>query len=124
MKHKRAPKGFTLVELLVVISIIGLLSSIVYASVNSSRVRARDVRRVVDVRQIEKAVQLYAADHGGDYPMQDKNVYCLGLSSAGTCWAGRSGDIAKDGVIYGSDALVASLAPYMPSGAPVDPQPT
>lgn len=52
-------KGFTLIELLVVISIIGLLSSVVLVSLNSSRVKARNSRRVSDVNQISKALELF-----------------------------------------------------------------
>jgi len=59
--------GFTLIELLVVISIIGLLSSIVLASVNTARAKARDARRVADIKEIEKALQLFY-DANGSYP--------------------------------------------------------
>ncbi|TSC77744.1 MAG: hypothetical protein G01um101433_497 [Parcubacteria group bacterium Gr01-1014_33] len=43
--------GFTLVELLVTISIISVLASVVLTSVNSARVKARDTRRLADVNQ-------------------------------------------------------------------------
>ncbi len=52
-------KGFTLVELLVVIAIIGILSSVVIASMNSARIRARDARRVSDIKQIQLALEMY-----------------------------------------------------------------
>jgi len=52
-------KGFTLIELLVVIAIIGLLSSVVLASLNSARQKARDARRVADLKQIQTAMELY-----------------------------------------------------------------
>ena len=67
MQISRTRDGFTLVELLVVISIIGLLSSIVLTSVNSARARARDARRLADTRQIQNALALYYDDHGS-YP--------------------------------------------------------
>lgn len=64
-KHIREyESGFTLVELLVVISIIGLLSSIVLTSVNSARVKARDAKRQADLNQIYLALQLYFDDRG------------------------------------------------------------
>ncbi len=62
--------GFTLIELLVVISIIGLLASVVLVSLNSSRVKARDARRLADMAQIQKALALYY-DQNNRYPDSD-----------------------------------------------------
>lgn len=56
-------KGFTLIELLVVVAILGLLATIVAVSLTSARARARDSRRVSDVRQVELALELYYAAH-------------------------------------------------------------
>lgn len=55
--------GFTLIELLVVIAIIGILASIVLASLNSARVKSRDARRVADIKQIQLALELYYNDN-------------------------------------------------------------
>ena len=57
-------KGFTLIELLVVVAIISLLSSIVYASLNSARMKGRDARRMEDLHQIQLALALYYSDNG------------------------------------------------------------
>lgn len=59
MKNK---KGFTLVELLVVIAIIGLLATIAFISLNSARGKARDAKRVSDVRSIQSVLELYYND--------------------------------------------------------------
>ncbi len=52
-------KGFTLIELLVVIAIIGILASIVLASLNSARRKSRDARRIADIKQIQLALEFY-----------------------------------------------------------------
>ena len=52
-------KGFTLIELLVVIAIIGILASVVLASLNSARKKSRDARRIADIKQVQLALELY-----------------------------------------------------------------
>jgi len=64
---RKQQKGFTLIELLVVIAIIGILATIVMVSLNTARQKARDARRVSDVRQLQLALQMYY-DTNGSYP--------------------------------------------------------
>ena len=59
MKTVQEKSGFTLIELLVVIAIIGLLSSMTLASLNIARLKARDARRVADIRELQVALELY-----------------------------------------------------------------
>lgn len=59
MRIKNRISGFTLIELLVVIAIIGVLASIVLASLNSARRKSRDARRITDIKQIQLALELY-----------------------------------------------------------------
>lgn len=55
----RKNQGFTLIELLVVIAIIGVLASVVLASLNTARRKSRDARRIADIKQIQLALELY-----------------------------------------------------------------
>lgn len=64
---KNNKPGFTLIELLVVIAIIGLLSTLSILALNTARARARDAKRIADVRQIQTALEMYYNDMS-DYP--------------------------------------------------------
>ncbi len=65
---KNTKKGFTLIELLVVIAIIGILASIVLASLNSARIKSRDARRIADIKQLQIALELYYDANASTYP--------------------------------------------------------
>ena len=71
--------GFTLVELLVVISIITFIASVVLASVNQSRIKARDARRISDVREIRVALELYL-DVNKTYPLASSSCVSGGAA--------------------------------------------
>jgi len=72
MKQKKASKkntnkGFTLIELLVVVAIIAILAAISVVALNNARARARDAKRLADIKQIQTALELYYLDNNG-YP--------------------------------------------------------
>jgi len=114
-------KGFTLIELLVVVAIISLLSSVVLASLNSARGKARDSRRLEDIHQLQNAFTLYLNDNNNNFPAL-WGSYCIGLNDESTCWNGYVHNSGGSG-ISGNTALTQALAPYMPT-LPVDPSPT
>jgi prepilin-type N-terminal cleavage/methylation domain-containing protein len=60
---KNNKQGFTLIELLVVIAIIGLLSTLSIVALNQARARARDARRLADIKQIQTALEMYYNDN-------------------------------------------------------------
>ena len=59
---KQYKKGFTLIELLVVIAIIGILSTLAVVSLGNARTRARDSKRVADIRNTQTALEIYYTD--------------------------------------------------------------
>lgn len=59
VKCRRNKRGFTLIELLVVISIIGFLAAASVLAFNSARMKARDARRLADIRQLYTALEIY-----------------------------------------------------------------
>ena len=67
MKQKSARKGFTLIEMLIVIAIIGILSSIVLVGLGPVQSRGRDARRQSDLRGAQNALELYYGKCG-HYP--------------------------------------------------------
>jgi prepilin-type N-terminal cleavage/methylation domain-containing protein len=63
-------KGVTLIELLVVVSIIVLLATMSFNAAAQARVKARDAKRLADIKLIQTSLDLYAATEGkkGNYP--------------------------------------------------------
>ena len=63
-------KGFTLVELLVSITIIGILSSIGLSTFTSAQMKSRDAKRKAHLKQVADSFEAYYNDHG-QYPDDD-----------------------------------------------------
>ena len=52
-------RGFSLIEIMISVGIMGMLASVVMGSFNVARVKARDAKRVAEMRSLETALQLY-----------------------------------------------------------------
>lgn len=61
-------RAFTLIELLIVITIIGILAVALVPRITGGPAKARDATRKTDLQQIATALALYADDNAGDYP--------------------------------------------------------
>jgi prepilin-type N-terminal cleavage/methylation domain-containing protein len=82
-RSRTLENGFTLLELLVVISIIGLLASVVLASMGDVRGKARDARRKEELRQISLAIEMYYAKYE-NYPRTPG--WCTQISNPANNW--------------------------------------
>lgn len=64
-KINKNQKGFTLIELMIVITVISILSAIVLGVLNSSGIqaKARDSERIAQIKKLQTALELYFADN-------------------------------------------------------------
>jgi len=84
-------KAFTLMELLIVVTIIGILTVIGLGSYRSSQAKARDTKRKADISNVSKALTMYYNDHGRFPEANDGEIM-------GAAWGGEFSSL--EGVIY------------------------
>lgn len=75
-------RGFTLIELMVVILIIGLLATIVVQNLRSATDRAKRVKAQADIAQIKSGLDRYYLD-AGSYPTTDQGLPALVAAPTG-----------------------------------------
>lgn len=59
--------GYTLIEMLMVVAIIGMLASSILIGLGSSRAKARDTRRITDLKNVQTVLELYYSKYNS-YP--------------------------------------------------------
>ena len=86
--EKRLEAGFTLIELMVVILIIGLLATIVVQNLRSATDRAKRVKAQADIAQLKSGLDRFYLD-AGSYPTTDQGLAALVAQPS-------SGNVPKD----------------------------
>jgi len=80
MNRKSANKGFTLIEILIVVAIIAILASSVLVGFGPAQRQGRDARRLTDLRQVQTALELYYAKCGYYPGNAQSGSTCTGFS--------------------------------------------
>jgi prepilin-type N-terminal cleavage/methylation domain-containing protein len=80
-------RGFTLIELLVVVAIIGILASIILASLTTARGKANNATRLAEIHQLQNALTLYY-NQFGTYPAPAADIGGFACSGWDTTYDG------------------------------------
>ncbi len=100
--------GFTLVEVLIVTTIMAVLASVLYINFNEGRKQSRDAQRQSDLHLLQNAIENYRLKYGR-YP----------TACNGTNWSGQLG--SDYACTSGSAEYIEGISPEFISGLPIDP---
>ena len=106
MMKQTLKRGFTLIELLVVIAIIGILASVVLASLNSARDKGADAAIKSNLNNIRAQAEIVYDDAGGDYAAvcANSNVSQAITAAGATCY--------DDADEWGAEAVLSDSTYY------------
>ncbi len=75
-KHKKSENGFTLIEIMIVIIIMGILASYVAVKLTGQTEKARVTQARTQIESIKTALEMYHMDNGR-YPSTDQGLQAL-----------------------------------------------
>jgi prepilin-type N-terminal cleavage/methylation domain-containing protein len=105
--RKQKQSGFTIVELLIVIVVIGILAALVLNTFSGAQAKARNAQAASTVRTYKAALMQYAVDYG-KYPGNSTTSGCLGEGYGYGCWPAGNSDTFND-----------AIRPYMSNADPL-----
>ena len=97
-------QGFTLFELLVSISIIGILVALATVSYSAAQKKARDARRIQDMKSIQTAAEQYYSVNNYNYPLSTTTPWIAG----GQTILEEYPSDPKTGAIYSPSSLIST----------------
>ncbi len=107
-------KGFTLIEVVVVVGIIAILAAVIGVNVADSGMKSRDAKRQADLQTMQSAIELYKNKYGR-YPAQ--------CATSGTSAEGWSGQLGTYYECTGTNTqYIVGLAPEFIPVLPKDPK--
>jgi len=119
-EKSRKHKGFTIVELMIIVVVIGILAGIGVTAYSSVQKKAWNVNRLSELSQWEDLFNIYWARNGEypPHPASSENFFCLGRDFASdACWNPYSRLVkgsTSEPVKYADDGILTALETINP----------